>query len=270
MLSIERPLVMGIINITPDSFYAGSRHAGVEGALLQAEKMVQEGARILDIGGQSTRPGAERISAEDELKRVVPVVEAISRAFPHVEISVDTFYSTVAKEAVQAGATIVNDISSGQLDDAMLPTVAGLGTPYICMHMQGQPQTMQQNPVYENVTCEVLDFFIARIAQCREAGIADVIADPGFGFGKTIEHNFTLIRQLEMFHILKVPLLMGISRKSTVYKTLQVTADEALNGTTVLHTLGLMKGVHILRVHDVREAMQAIELVQRVNGPAIA
>lgn len=262
LLSLETPVVMGIINITPDSFFAGSRQMGVDGVLAQAERMIGEGAAILDLGGQSTRPGAERVAADEEMKRVVPAIEAVSRRFPDVEISTDTFYSLVAKAAVEAGASIVNDISAGLLDDNMLPTVAALQVPYICMHMKGDPQTMQQSPQYDNVTLEVLDFFIKRIEDCRKAGITDIIADPGLGFGKTIAHNFQLIREWDTFKMLDVPLLMGISRKSTIYKTLGTTSDEALNGSTVLHTIGLLKGAQILRVHDVKEAREAIVLVK--------
>jgi dihydropteroate synthase len=253
---------MGIINITPDSFFAGSRQNGVDSVLAQAGKMIGEGAAILDLGGQSTRPGAERVGVSEEMSRVIPSIEAVKRRFPDVEISIDTFYSQVAKAAVEAGATIVNDISAGYLDDAMLTTVAALKVPYVCMHMKGDPQTMHQNPQYENVTLEVMDFFIRRIADCREAGITDIIADPGFGFGKTMAHNFQLMRELETFSMLGVPLLLGISRKSTIYKTLGSTADEALNGSTVLHTIGLLKGAQILRVHDVKEAREAILLIK--------
>lgn len=266
LLSLEKPLVMGIINITPDSFFAGSRHLGTDLALRQAEKMVKEGAAILDFGGQSTRPGAERVGVTAELERVVPVIEAVARNFPEVEISVDTFYSKVASEAVAAGASIINDISAGLIDLQMLSVAAGLNVPYVCMHMNGEPGTMQLHPEYEDVTLEVMDFFIRRIDACRKAGIKDVIADPGFGFGKTIAHNFILIRQFEVFCKLGVPLLMGISRKSTIYKTLGISPVEALNGSTVLNTIGLMNGANILRVHDVKEAVEAIKLIERVMG----
>lgn len=265
ILSLEKPVVMGIINITPDSFFAGSRHLDKDSLLWQAEKMVTEGAAILDLGGQSTRPGAERVGEMREMERVVPAIEAVHKAFPQIEISVDTFYSKVAQEAVAAGASIINDVSGGLLDPEMLPVAAALHVPYICMHMKGEPGTMQQSPVYEDVTREVLDFFIRRIEECRKAGIKDVIADPGFGFGKTIAHNFTLVREFEAFGILGIPVLMGISRKSTIYKTLGTTADEALNGSTVLHTIGLMKGANILRVHDVKEAVEAIKLTVEVG-----
>jgi len=264
LLSLEKPVVMGIINITPDSFFAGSRHLVTDLALRQAEKMVKEGAAILDIGGQSTRPGAERVGEVAEMERVIPAIEAINKEFPEVEISVDTFYSKVAAEAVSVGASIINDVSAGLIDMGMLPVVAGLQVPYVCMHMRGEPGTMQQSPEYEDVTREVLDFFIQRMEDCRKAGIRDIIADPGFGFGKTIHHNFTLLDRLEAFNMLGVPILLGISRKSTIYRTLGISVEDALNGTTVLHTIGLMKGVNILRVHDVKEAREAIILTERV------
>lgn len=262
LLVIDKPIVMGIINVTTDSFYEGSRTFSISNALQAAEKMLAEGATILDIGGQSTRPQSEQISAQEEAERVLPVIGEIHKAFPSAFISVDTFYASVAKQAVKAGASIVNDISGGNMDDEMLSTVASLHVPFVCMHMKGTPQTMQQNPHYENVTREVLDFFIKKMEACRLAGIHDIIIDPGFGFGKTIAHNFELLKHLRTFEILEKPLLSGLSRKSTVYKTLHIKAEEALNGTTVLNTIALLNGTHILRVHDVREAVQAIELIE--------
>lgn len=261
---IEKPIVMGIINITPDSFYSGSRIENKESILSKAEQMLNEGATILDIGGQSTRPGSTRLSANEELERVLPAIQLIKQQFPECFISIDTYQSTVAKEAVAAGADMVNDISAGTMDEQMISTVAALNVPYIAMHMQGTPETMQQNPAYENVTKEVLDYFIKKTEQCLEAGIKDIIIDPGFGFCKTIAHNFQLLKELEVFQILKHPLLVGLSRKSTIYKTLGITAEEALNGTTVLNTIALQKGTAILRVHDVKEAAEAISLVQSV------
>jgi dihydropteroate synthase len=265
LLVVDKPIVMGIINATPDSFYAGSRFSGIDNILAQAEKMLSEGAAILDIGGQSSRPGSERISAEEELKRVVPAVEAIHHKFPESFISIDTFYASVAAEAVSAGASMVNDISAGSLDSGMIETVAGLGIPYVLMHMQGNPQTMLQNPVYENVTRQVLDFFIAKSAELKATGIRDIIIDPGFGFGKTAGHNLELLNNLSAFTMLEKPLLLGISRKSVIYKTLGITSEQSLNGTTVLNTIGLMKGAAILRVHDVNEAMEAISLFTAVS-----
>lgn len=260
LLVIDKPVVMGIINITPDSFYSGSRRQGTDAVLKQAEKMLNEGATILDIGGQSTRPGSEKLSAEQELERIIEPIAAINSHFPDTFISVDTYYAEVAKEAVAAGASIVNDISAGSIDNKMISTVAALRVPYVLMHMQGTPQTMQQQAVYENVTKEVLDFFIQKKDELQQAGIPDVIIDPGFGFGKTIAHNFELLRNLPVFKMLHAPLLLGISRKSTIYKTLDITAEQALNGTTVLNTIGLMNGAGILRVHDVKEAKEAITL----------
>jgi len=266
LLIIDKPLVMGIINATPDSFYEGSRYSGTDNILAQAEKMIREGADILDLGGQSTRPGSEKVSEETELSRVIESIEAIHRKFPETIISIDTYYSTVAKKSVHAGASIVNDISSGAMDKEMLSTVAALHVPYITMHMKGTPQTMQQLSKYENVTREVLDFFIGKKHECRAAGINDVIIDPGFGFAKTIAHNFQLLNDLPVFKILEAPLLVGLSRKSSVYKTLGISAEEALNGTTALHTMALMNGANILRVHDVKEAKEVIKLFGAVSG----
>jgi dihydropteroate synthase len=252
---------MGIINATPDSFYAGSRYTGADAIVQQAEEMLAEGADILDIGGQSTRPGSTAVTAEEELKRVIGGIDAISKKFPQTIISIDTYYSKVVKEAVNAGASIVNDISAGSIDKDMIPVVASLQVPYVLMHMKGSPQNMQESAQYENVTKEVLDFFIYKVNELQNAGIHDILIDPGFGFGKTIAHNFELLRHLSVFKMLDSPIILGISRKSTVYKTLGVTAEEALNGSTVLHTIGLMHGADILRVHDVKEAKEAIRLV---------
>jgi dihydropteroate synthase len=266
LLVIDKPVVMGIINATPDSFYEGSRFSGTDKILVQAEKMISEGADILDLGGQSTRPGSEKISEDAEISRVVESIEAVHRRFPETIISIDTYYSTVAKKSVQAGASIVNDISSGEMDGEMLKTVASLHVPYVTMHMKGTPQTMKKLSNYENVTREVLDFFIRKRHECKTAGIADVIIDPGFGFAKTIAHNFQLLNDLSVFKMVDAPVLVGLSRKSSIYKTLGISAEEALNGTTVLHTLALMKGASILRVHDVKEAKEAIKLAGAVSG----
>lgn len=262
LLVAEKPLVMGVINVTPDSFYEASRFSGVDSTLKQAEKMLIEGADILDIGGQTTKPGSRPVDADEELNRVLPVIEAVCKKFPEAFISVDTFYSAVAEKAVEAGAVIVNDISAGTMDPLMTETISRLHVPYVLMHMQGKPQTMQANPYYENVTREVLDFFINKTNELRAFGITDIIIDPGFGFGKTIEHNFELLRNLPVFGILDRPVLLGISRKSTIYKTLGITESEALNGTTVLNTIGLINGATILRVHDVKEAVEAIKLFE--------
>lgn len=263
LLTADKPLIMGIINATPDSFYEGSRQRTTDGILQQAEKMIREGADILDIGGQSTRPGSERLNPDEELQRVIPGITAIHTHFPNVIISIDTFYAKVARESVAAGASIINDISAGNIDEAMEDTVAALGLPYILMHMKGTPQTMQDAPHYDDVTREVLDFFIQKKEQLQKKGIKDIIIDPGFGFGKTIEHNFQLLKNLSAFQILNSPLLLGVSRKSTIYKSLGISVEEALNGTTVLNTIGLMKGAGILRVHDVKEAKEAVTLVAK-------
>lgn len=265
LLIVDKPLVMGIINATPDSFYSGSRFRGAEEFVRIAEKMLNEGADILDIGGQSTRPGSEPISADEELERVIPAIEAIARKFPDAVISIDTYYSKVTRAAIDAGASIVNDISAGSIDDKMIGTVADLKVPYILMHMKGTPQTMQLNAVYENVTREVLDFFIAKTNELNQTGIIDIIIDPGFGFAKTIEQNFELLKNLPVFRMLDKPILLGLSRKSTIFKTLGKTSDEALNGTTVLNTIGLMNGASILRVHDVKEAKEAVTLFSAMS-----
>lgn len=262
LLLVEKPLVMGIINITPDSFYEGSRVMEESALIRQAERMLLDGADMLDIGGQSTRPGAEQVGEEEELKRVVGAIALLHRYFPEAFLSVDTWYSRVAGEAVGAGASLVNDISGGMLDPGMLTTVGRLGVPYVCMHMKGTPQTMNREAIYENVTTEVLDFFIRRMEDCRKAGIHDVILDPGMGFAKKGSHNLILLKNLAVFTMLGRPILLGISRKSVIYKTLGITAAEALNGTTVLNTLGLQGGASILRVHDPKEARQAIQLLQ--------
>lgn len=261
-LVIGKPVVMGIINITPDSFYQGSRFEENDAILRQAEQMLKDGATILDIGGQSTRPGSERVNADNELKRVTGPVASIHKNFPEAFISIDTYHAIVAKEAVAAGACIVNDISAGNMDGQMIGTVASLQVPYVLMHMKGTPETMQQEANYDDVTKEVLDFFTGKKEELQKAGIKDIIIDPGFGFGKTITHNLELLRHLSSFGMMDCPVMLGISRKSTVYKTLGISAGEALNGTTVLNTIGLLNGAMILRVHDVKEAMEAIQLVE--------
>lgn len=261
LLSMNEPVVMGIINATPDSFYEGQLNAGIDGIVFLAGKMLADGAAILDVGGLSTRPGSKPVSVQEEMDRVVPAIKAIAEKYPHAIISVDTYNSVVAEKAVEAGATIVNDISAGNLDKEMLATVARLQVPYICMHMKGTPETMQKDAVYDDLVKEVLDFFIAKIDACNRLGIKDIIIDPGFGFfAKTIEHNFQLLKELQVFSILNKPLLAGLSRKSSIYKTLGISPAEALNGTTVLNTIALQHGASILRVHDVKEAKEAILL----------
>lgn len=260
LLTIDQPIVMGIINVTPDSFYEGSRKNSVTLALAQAEKMIAEGATILDIGAQSTRPGSEIVGPEAEISRLSGIIEAISKAFPDTLISVDTFYSEVARQAADMGASMINDISGGNFDKAMLATVAALKTPYICMHVAGDAHSMHKTALYKDLVTDVMDYFIERMGQCHAAGISDIILDPGFGFSKTPDQNFQLIRNTSSFVALGKPVLIGVSRKSTIYKTLGISADEALNGSTVLHTAALLSGAHIIRAHDVKEAMEAIKL----------
>lgn len=260
LLDLRDPVVMGIINTTPDSFYQGFLGLDSDEMVTLAGKMIEEGAAILDIGGTSTRPGSKAVSELEEMNRVVPVISLLHAAFPSIIISVDTYNSNVAGAAVDAGAVMVNDISGGRMDKNMIAKVASLQVPYICMHMQGTPETMQQDPVYTDPVSELLDFFIERIENCSRAGIKDIIIDPGFGFGKTIEHNFQLLKGLQSLRITGRPVLVGLSRKSTIYKTLGQSAAQALNGTTVLNTLALANGASILRVHDVKEAREAITL----------
>jgi len=260
LLTIEQPIVMGIINATPDSFYKGDLNDGLEKIVEQAGKMIREGATIIDIGGQSTRPGSNRISASEEIQRVIPVIDSILAAYPQTILSIDTYHSQVALAAINAGASLVNDISAGSLDPEMINCVSSLNVPYICMHMKGTPENMQNNPTYEDLVKEVLDFFIDKIDQCNRAGIKDLVIDPGFGFGKTIHQNFILLKQLSVFKILDKPILAGLSRKSMIYKTLGIDVSEALNGSTVLNTIALQQGASILRVHDVKEAKEAISI----------
>ena len=261
ILAVNKPLVMGILNMTPDSFFPGSRVDSGDGLLRMAEKMIGEGADMLDIGGQSTRPGSTPVDEEEELRRVINGIISVHKRFPEAVISIDTYYSRVAQEAVGAGAGIVNDISAGRLDPSMVQVVADLRVPYVLMHMQGVPGTMQQTPVYEDVTREVLDFFIHRVEALRKAGIHDIILDPGFGFGKTIRHNLDLLRNLSVFSMLELPIMAGLSRKSTITQILGIPAAEALNGTSVLNTIALLNGASLLRVHDVKEAREVISLV---------
>lgn len=263
LVSLDRPLVMGILNATDDSFYAASR-VSINTEL--AGRMLGEGADFLDVGGQSTRPGAVSLSAAEEADRVVPVIEAIVRHYPTALVSVDTYHSAVARAAVAAGAVMVNDISAGLFDPAMLSTVAALRVPYIAMHMQGTPQTMQADPRYGDVGLEVCDFLAAAAHRAVAAGIHDVILDPGFGFGKTAAHNFRLLNELDRFAVLERPLLVGLSRKSMIYTTLGVSPEGALNGTTALHMAALMQGARILRVHDVAPAVEVVRLYEALHS----
>ena len=260
LLSLESPVVMGIINVTPDSFYQGSRTLSVDSALAQAEKMLREGARIIDVGGMSTRPGADLVTEEQETSRVIPVIEAINKRFPEVHISIDTVHGSVARRSAAVGAGMINDISAGRMDPEMYATVAELDLPYVLMHMKGTPKDMQQNPAYENVSLEVLDFLIAEVGKLRELGVKDIVLDPGFGFGKKVEDNYGLLKNLDVLNIPGLPLMVGVSRKSMIYKPLNINPEEALAGTSALHLFALMRGAKILRCHDVKEAMQTIKL----------
>lgn len=266
LLTLDRPLVMGILNITPDSFFEGSRVGTGDDLLARAERMLAEGADMLDVGGMSSRPGAELISEEEELGRVLPVIASLHRHFPEAILSIDTIRATVARQAVEAGASLVNDISAGRLDEAMYETVAALRVPYVLMHMQGMPRTMQQDPHYEDVVVEVLDFFIAEMGKLRALGVHDIILDPGFGFGKTLAHNYELLNGMQAFQILEAPVLTGLSRKSMVTRLLGVSPQEALNGTTALHMVALRNGARILRVHDVKEAVEVVKIFEQLGA----
>ncbi len=260
LLPLDVPIVMGILNVTPDSFYDGGKYRREKAILNQAEKMLREGASIIDIGGMSSRPGATIIDEAEELDRVISPIRLILKKFPKALISIDTMRATVAKRAIEAGAVMVNDISAGKLDPQLYDTVAELDVPYILMHMKGTPKNMQQNPKYENAALEILDFFIEEVGKLRKVGVKDIILDPGFGFGKTIDHNYQILNHLHTFQIMDLPVLVGISRKSMIYKFLKTTPNEALNGTTALNMVALQQGAKILRVHDVKEAVEVVEL----------
>ena len=260
ILSLHEPVVMGILNVTPDSFFAGSRTTSEKTVLERAQKLLSEGAAILDIGGYSSRPGAVDISPEEEQNRIVPAIKSLKQEFPDAVISVDTFRADVAQAAIEAGAAIINDISGGTIDGRMFATTAALQVPYILMHMRGTPQTMQTLTQYQDLLPEILRYFAEKVDALRRLGVNDIIIDPGFGFAKTVEQNYEVLRQLEIFRILELPVLAGMSRKSMTYKTLGIGPEEALNGTTALNMLALTKGAKILRVHDVKEAVQTVKL----------
>lgn len=265
LLVLEKPVVMGIINITPDSFFEESRKNNVEEILQKTGQLLEQGAVIVDIGAQSTRPGSDFLSAREEWERLDPVLPVLLKRFPRAFFSIDTFHSEVAERAAAAGIHMINDISFGCLDSGMIPVVAKTGLPFIGMHMKGSPQTMQSLAQYGDLIVEITDYFLERISVCREAGIKDLILDPGFGFSKTISHNFQLLSRLEEFRVLKLPILAGLSRKSMITKTLHIPVAEAQNGTTVLNTIALQKGASILRVHDPLPALQAINLLSPLN-----
>ena len=266
LIDLTTPKIMGILNITPDSFYDGGVFNNTDRALAQTEKMLLEGATFIDVGGASSKPGAVEISIDEELARVLPIIEEIQKRFPEAIISIDTYRSVVAQQAVATGAAIVNDISGGNLDAKMLGTVGALGgVPYIAIHMQGKPQNMQDNPSYDNVLVAIRSFFAAKIDEAHKAGIHDIIIDPGFGFGKTLDHNYSLLKSLSSMQMDGIPMLIGLSRKSMIHKLLEIEAADALNGTTVLNTIALQQGAQILRVHDVKEAQQAMHLIEKLT-----
>lgn len=265
LLDLSTPKVMGILNITPDSFFDGGKYKNEHDILTQTEKMLREGATFIDVGAYSSRPGAKHISEEEELQRMLPVVELLMKNFPEILISVDSFRSKVVEESINAGAAIINDISGGKMDDNMFTTVAKLQVPYIMMHMQGTPQNMQVNPHYENVVAEVISFFAEQLFKLRQLKINDIIIDVGFGFGKTLNQNYELLKNLSLFKNLDVPILTGVSRKSMLYKLLEVSPQEALNATTVANTVALLNGTNILRVHDVKEAVEAVTIVSQLQ-----
>ncbi|MDO7170561.1 dihydropteroate synthase [Mariniflexile sp. AS56] len=266
LIELSSPKVMGILNITPDSFYDGGHHKNESAILNHVELMLNQGATFIDIGAYSSRPNADFVSKTIELQRIVPIVELVLKNFPDALISIDTFRSNVAKQCIEAGAALVNDISAGKLDELMLQTVANLKVPYIMMHMKGTPQTMQQHTQYNHLTKDILFYFSERIAAAKALGLIDIIIDPGFGFAKTLEQNYQLLNELELFKMVEKSILVGVSRKSMIYKTLETTASEALNGTTVLNTIALQKGASILRVHDVKEAMECVKLMNSLNS----
>jgi dihydropteroate synthase len=267
LIDLEIPKVMGILNITPDSFYKGSRYITDEDILKAAVRMIEEGADILDVGGYSSRPGAKNITKKEESSRVIKAIKSIKRELPRTIISVDTFRSDIAREAILGcGADMINDISGGNADSEMFSLIEELNVPYIMMHMKGDPITMQENPVYDDVVADILKWFGERIYRLQSAGVKDIIIDPGFGFGKTIGHNFELLGRLGDFAITGLPVLIGVSRKSMIWKTLKITADESLNGTTALNAIALANGADILRVHDVKEAVQTVQLIIRVKN----
>jgi dihydropteroate synthase len=266
LLSLDQPKVMGILNVTPDSFYDGGKYKDETSILNQVEKMLYEGATFIDVGAYSTRPGALEVDEAIELKRILPIITLILQKFPEAMLSIDTFRSNVAKKCIENGAAIINDISAGLQDDNMLRTVAKLHVPYIMMHMRGTPQNMQQQTDYKDILKEVLHFFSERLVAAKALGIKDIIIDPGFGFAKNLRQNYELLKQMEVMNIIEHPLLAGISRKSMIYKTLDTTAEQALNGTTALHMVCLQKGAKILRVHDVKEAMECVKLYEQLNA----
>ena len=265
LIDLSTPKVMGILNVTPNSFYDGGKHKEINSIIHQVDKMLSEGADFIDIGAYSSKPSAEFVSEEEEIKRLVPIVKSLVETFPNIVLSVDTFRAQVAKASVENGVAMVNDIAAGLLDDKMLETVAELKVPYIMMHMRGNPQTMQSLTDYKDIVKEMIFYFSERIQKARSFGISDIVIDPGFGFAKTLEQNYEVFHKMELFKILELPILVGVSRKSMIYKVLENSPQEALNGTSVLNTIALQKGAKILRVHDVKEAVECIKLVSKLK-----
>tara|TARA_B100000767_G_scaffold273917_1_gene305418 strand:- start:1685 stop:2506 length:822 start_codon:yes stop_codon:yes gene_type:complete len=265
LIDFSGPKIMGILNLTPDSFYDGGIHDNFKNALVQCEKMIFEGANFIDVGAFSSKPGAEEVSEEEELKRLLPTFEKLVLEFPSMFFSIDTFRSKVATKALECGAAIINDISAGTFDTNMLSTIGRFKVPFIAMHMQGKPNSMQINPKYSNVVEEIVYFFSEKIKEANDAGISDIIIDPGFGFGKTNTHNFEILKKLETFQHFEKPILAGLSRKSMIHKTLDIDAASALNGTSILNTVALSKKAQILRVHDVKEAKECIDLLEALQ-----
>ena len=266
LIDLTTPKVMGILNVTPNSFYDGGIYKNSSEMLTKVGKMLSDGAAFIDVGAYSSKPSADYVSEEEELQRIIPIINLILEYYPETLLSVDTFRSEVAKVCIENGAAIINDISAGNLDDKMLETIAKYNVPYIMMHMRGTPQTMQAMTTYDDVVKEILFYFSEKVAKARSYGINDLIVDPGFGFAKTLDQNYEVLQKMELFEILELPLLAGLSRKSMIYKTLNSSADEALNGTTVLNTVALIKGAKILRVHDVKEAMESVILFNKMNN----
>ncbi|WP_298536302.1 dihydropteroate synthase [uncultured Algibacter sp.] len=266
LIDLAFPKIMGILNITPDSFYDVGTYKNEKEVLHHVENMLTKGATFIDVGAYSSRPNADHVSENDELKRILPIVDLVLKEFPETILSIDTFRSEVAKQCIEAGAAMINDISAGLLDDNMLPTIAKLQVPYIMMHMRGTPQNMQQQTTYDDLVKDVLYYFSERIAAAKALGVIDMLIDPGFGFAKTLDQNYELLNKLELFKMIEKPLLIGVSRKSMIYKTLKTTAQEALNGTSVLNTIALQKGASILRVHDVKEAVECVKLVESLKS----
>lgn len=266
LIDLSTPKIMGILNITPDSFFDGGKYSNPAAIILQVDKMLKEGATFIDIGAYSSRPGAKHISEKEELERILPVVKLLIQEFPKILISVDTFRSAIAEKCINNGACMINDISAGNMDTTMFSLIAKLQVPYIMMHMQGTPQNMQTNPTYDNVVKDVLYYFSKKINELRNLGVNDIITDVGFGFGKTIEQNYKLLKHLDLFKNLNVPMLAGLSRKSMLFKPLEITQDNALNATTSANTIALLKGANILRVHDVKEAFEAVKINTLLNN----